>query len=303
VRLNGVAEMLANLLRETFTKSIIISLDLVAGIPAINGDENQLNQCLLNLCVNARDAMPEGGRIAIKTETVLASHVRRQFPEAAAERYVSVSVSDNGSGMDDAIQRRVFEPFFTTKPVGHGSGLGLAVVYGVVRNHDGFVEVKSKLGRGTTFSIYLPIANEAARQRSEAGSKHTTLDSAGSGETILFVDDEEKQLKAMHGFLESNGYRVLSAKTGIEALEIFKQHKDAIAVAVLDLGLPQLGGWQAFQQMRELRPNLKALIATGFVSPEVQAEMAQGKLVGVIVKPYQLDDLLEKISQAIHYAE
>ena len=300
VRLNGVAEKLANLLTETFTKTIIITLDLKPGLPAINGDENQLHQTLLNLCVNARDAMPEGGRISLKTETVLATDLRRRFPEAAAERYVSVSVSDNGNGMDDATQRRVFEPFFTTKPVGQGTGLGLAVVYGIVKNHDGFVEVKSKLGHGTTFCIYLPIPTEAARQRSEAGSKQTVLNSVGNGETILFVDDEERQLKAMRRFLEGNGYRVLGAQTGVEALETFKQHKDAITVAVLDLGLPQLGGWQAFQQMRELRPKLKVLIATGFVSPEVEAEMAQGKLCGVIVKPYQLDDVLEKISQAIH---
>jgi two-component system, cell cycle sensor histidine kinase and response regulator CckA len=300
VRLNGVAEKLANVLTETFTKTINITLDLKPGLPAINGDDNQLHQSLLNLCINGRDAMPEGGRISIKTETVSGTDLRRRLPEAAAERYVSVSVSDNGSGMDEGAQRRVFEPFFTTKSVGQGTGLGLAVVYGIVKNHDGFVEVKSKLGNGTTVCIYLPIPSKAAGQSSETGSKHIVLNSAGSGETILFVDDEETQLKAMRGFLASNGYKVFSALTGVEALEIFKQHKDAIAVAVLDLGLPQLSGWQAFQQMRELCPRVKVLIATGFVSPDVEAEMAQGKLCGVIVKPYQLDDVLEKISQAIH---
>ena len=300
VRLNSLAEKLANLLTKTFTKTIIIILDLEPGLPAINGDENQLHQTLLNLCVNARDAMPEGGRISLKTETVSGTDLRRHVPEAAAERYVSISVTDRGIGMDDATQRRVFEPFFTTKPVGEGTGLGLAVVYGIVKNHAGFIEVKSKLGHGTTFWIYLPIPSEATRQTSAAGSNYTALKRAGSGETILFVDDEETQLNVMRRFLENEGYRVLSAQNGVEALETFKQHKDAIAVAVLDLGLPHLGGWQAFQQMREIRPELKALIATGLISPEVEAEIAQEKLCGVLSKPYQLDDVLEKISQAIH---
>jgi PAS domain S-box-containing protein len=300
VRLNSVAEKLANLLRETLTKTISIILDLDPGLPTINGDENQLHQTLLNLCVNARDAMPEGGRISLQTETVSGSDLRCHVPEAAAERYVAISVSDSGSGMDAATQQRVFEPFFTTKPLGQGTGLGLAVVYGIVKNHDGFIDVKSKLGDGTTFCIYLPIPTEAARQRSEAGSNSTGLKRAGSGETILFVDDEETQLNVMRHLLESEGYRVLAAKNGVEALETFKQNKDAIAVAVLDLGLPQLGGWQAFQQMREIRHGLKVLITTGFVTPEVEAEMASGKLCGVIVKPYQLNDVLEKIWQAIH---
>ena len=149
VRLNSLAEKLANLLTETFPKTIIIILDLEPGLPAINGDENQLHQTLLNLCVNARDAMPEGGRISLKTETVSGTDLRRHVPEAAAERYVSISVTDRGIGMDDATQRRVFEPFFTTKPVGQGTGLGLAVAYGIVKNHDGFIEVKSKVGHGT----------------------------------------------------------------------------------------------------------------------------------------------------------
>jgi two-component system, cell cycle sensor histidine kinase and response regulator CckA len=301
VRLNSVAEKLANLLRETFTKTISIILDLDPGLPTINGDENQLHQTLLNLCVNARDAMPDGGRISLKTETVSGGDLRCHVPEAAAERYVAISVSDSGSGMDAATQRRVFEPFFTTKPLEQGTGLGLAVVYGIVKTHDGFIDVKSKLGDGTTFCIHLPIPTEAARQRSEAASNSTGLKRAGSGETILFVDDEETQLNVMRHLLESEGYRVLGAKTGVEALETFKQNKDAIAVAVLDLGLPQLGGWQAFQQMREIRHDLKVLITTGFVTPEVEAEMANGKLSGVIVKPYRLDDVLEKISQAIHH--
>ena len=300
VRLNSVAEKLANLLTETFSKTIVITLDLERELPMINGDDNQLHQTLLNLCVNARDAMPGGGRISLKTETVSGTELRRRFPEAEAERFASISVSDRGSGMDEATRRRVFEPFFTTKPLGQGTGLGLAVVYGIVKNHAGFIEVESQMGRGSTFCIYLPVPNEATAQTSQQRVSSAALKPAGRGETILFVDDEEHQLNVMRRFLESEGYRVLAAKDGLEALETFRRHKEEVAVAVLDLGLPKLGGWQAFQQMREIRPELKALVATGFVSADVEAEMAQGKLGGVIAKPYQLDDVLEKISQAIH---
>jgi PAS domain S-box-containing protein len=300
VGLNSVAEKLANLLSETFSKAIAITLDLERGLPAIDGDENQLHQALLNLCVNARDAMPKGGRISLKTAQVSGEALRHRQPEAVAESYVLISVSDSGSGMDEATQRRIFEPFFTTKPVGEGSGLGLAVVYGIVKNHAGFIEVESRIGRGTTFCIHLPIPTATSEQNSGDGRNGKWSKPKGHGETILFVDDEERQLNIMRRFLESEGYKVLAARDGLEALETFKRHKEEIAVAVLDLGLPRLGGWPAFQQMREIRPALKVLVASGFVSAEVEAEMAQGKLVGIIAKPYQLDDVLEKISQAIH---
>ena len=303
VRFNSLAEKLTTLLTETFSKTIVITLDLQHGLPAINGDENQLHQALLNLCVNARDAMPQGGRIAFQTGTVSGAELRSRFPEAVAQRYVAVSVSDTGSGMDEATQRRIFEPFFTTKPVGTGTGLGLAVVYGIVQNHGGFVEVRSRTDHGTTFFIYLPVAQQADGRTAETRVNDNGRAPAGRGETILFVDDEEQQLKVMRTFLEIEGYEVLGAKDGVEALEIFKQRKDEIAVTVLDLGLPKVGGWQALEQIREIDNCAKVLLATGFISPEMEAEMAQGELCGVIAKPYRVDELLEKISQAIHPSE
>jgi PAS domain S-box-containing protein len=299
VKLNEVAEKLAKLLTQTFPKTIVITLELERELSAIAGNENQLHQTLLNLCVNARDAMPKGGRIAIKTETVVGEELRRRMPEAGARCYASISVSDGGSGMDEATQRRIFEPFFTTKPMGEGTGLGLAVVYGIVKNHGGFIEVKSIVGHGATFCVYLPIPEKTAGEELISAANDAAPKVTGRGQTILFVDDEERQLNAMRGFLESEGYKVLPAKDGVEALERFKQHQDKIALAVLDLGLPRLGGWQAFQQMREIKPELQALVASGFVSPEVEAEVAQGKLAGVITKPYSLDDVLGKISTTI----
>jgi two-component system, cell cycle sensor histidine kinase and response regulator CckA len=299
VEINNVAEKLVGLLTETFPKTLVITLELERGLPSIRANENQLHQTLLNLCVNARDAMPEGGRIALKSQTISGAEVRRRMPEADTSRYISISVSDTGMGMDEATRRRIFEPFFTTKPAGQGTGLGLAVVYGIVKNHGGFIEVKSEVGRGTTFCIYLPIPEKVATEISETTASDIARKPAGRGETVLFVDDEEQQLKVMQRFLESEGYKVLGARDGREAVETFKRHKDEIAIAVLDLGLPKLGGWQAFQEMREVRPELKVLVASGFVSAELEVEITQGKLGEIIEKPYRLDEILEKISAAI----
>jgi CheY-like chemotaxis protein len=299
VDLNKVADKLALLLTETFPKGIMVTLDLERGLPAINGDENQLHQVLLNLCVNARDAMPEGGRILVKTHRLSGEELRGRLPGAKEEAYVLMSVSDTGTGMDQTIQRRIFEPFFTTKPLGQGTGLGLAVAYGIIQNHAGLIELESHIGRGTTFCIYLPTVSAAAERVTDATTGNIAQTRTGRGETVLFVDDEEQQLKIMRRFLEDEGYRVLCARDGFEAVETFKQHKDEIAIAVLDLGLPKLSGWQAFQQMREIQPDLKALIATGFASEEVEAELVQGKVGALITKPYQLDKVLENICRTI----
>jgi CheY-like chemotaxis protein len=294
-----VIENFAALLKETFNKTIDINLDLDKGVPAIRGDENQFRQILLNLCLNSRDAMPEGGRISIMTETVSREELRRRIFEVEAARYVSISVTDTGCGMDAATQQRIFEPFFTTKPKDRGTGLGLAVVYGIVKNHDGFIEVKSETGCGTTVCIYFPVPDVAAEAISVAAPIVTTPKCENGGETILIVDDEPPQLDLMLRLLKREGYKVFGAKDGIEAVEVFKRHKDVIALAVMDLGLPKLNGWQALEQMRKIRPALKALIASGFVAADVKAEIEQAGLGEVISKPYRLDEVLEKISQAV----
>ena len=181
VALNSIASELAGLLTETLAETIVVAVELERELPAINGDANQLHQALLNLCVNARDALSESGRIELKTETVAGAELRRRHPQAAAERYVAISVRDTGSGMDDATQRRIFEPFFTTKASGQGTGLGLAVVYGIVKNHAGFIEVKSRIAHGTTFCIYLPVAPQTAEYASEIAPNSPARTRAGQG--------------------------------------------------------------------------------------------------------------------------
>jgi CheY-like chemotaxis protein len=264
-------------------------------------DPNQINQVLLNLCVNARDAMPNGGELRLATGTITGAELRDRFQDARERQYAWISVADTGSGMDETTKERIFEPFFTTKEPGRGTGLGLSVAYGIIRNHGGFVSVASQPRAGTIVCIYLPISEDAAptdvRQEAYKGEGGEFL---GAGETILFVDDEARQLRVMKNFLEGEGYRVLPAADGAEAVEMYLRHKDEIAVVVLDLGLPKLNGWEAFQKMKQENPGLQAIIATGYMSAEIESQMAQREVSGLVMKPYQLDDLLAKIWKAIH---
>ncbi|MGH7846193.1 MAG: hybrid sensor histidine kinase/response regulator [Candidatus Binatia bacterium] len=302
VRVHTVIERLQILVTETFPKTIAVSSLLDREVPLIMADPNQINQVLLNLCVNARDAMPNGGELRLATGTITGAELRGRFQDAIEQQYAWISVADTGLGMDDITKKRLFEPFFTTKEPGRGTGLGLSVAYGIIRNHGGFVSVASQPGAGTTVCIYLPLPKEKAavddvRQQAYEEAAGECL---GAGETILFVDDEARQLRVMKNFLESEGYRVLVAADGAEAVEMYLRHKDEIAVVVLDLGLPKINGWQAFQKMKQEQPGVRAIVATGYLSPEIESQMAQREVSGVVMKPYQVDDLLAKRSNAIH---
>jgi PAS domain S-box-containing protein len=299
VQLNAVIGKLEAILKETFPKTIVTSLVLETELPSIKANAQQINQALLNLCVNARDAIGTSGSIAIRTETVRGADVRQRFQEAKGDHYVCISVADTGCGIDAASQARIFEPFFTTKQVSQGTGLGLSVVYGIVTSHSGFIDVESTVGAGTIFRIYLPLPSEQTDVVGEETVFTAPTQPTGGGETILFVDDEENQLHLMRRFLESEGYKVSAAKDGAEAVEIFLKNKDTIDLAVLDVRLPKLNGWEAFQRMREVRPEIRAVFATGLLSPEMEAEITKGKLGGIILKPYKLEVVLQKIAEVL----
>jgi CheY-like chemotaxis protein len=290
-------------LYEIFPKTIDVSLELTPELPAVMADTNQLHQVMLNLCVNARDAMPSGGKLILATGVVKGAELRGQFQEATENEYLSISVTDTGMGMDESTRGRIFEPFFSTKEPGQGTGLGLSVVYGIVRNHAGFVDVSSEPGRGARFHVYLPIPKDNARTADATlplrcdGNEGARLSS--NGETILFVEDEAQQLKLMEGFLQKEGYRVLGARDGAEAVKIYSLHKHEIAAVVLDIGLPRLNGWEVFLQMKKEMAGVKILFATGYVSPDIEAGISRGDFSGVIMKPYQLDEVLTKIARAI----
>lgn len=300
--INSLLQGLQALLHETFPKTIEVFLRLEPNLPALMADPNQIHQAMLNLCLNSRDAMPDGGELLLKTGTITGVELRKHFQEARQEQYVHISATDTGHGIDKAIKNRVFEPFFTTKSQGQGSGLGLSVIYGIVTNHGGFIDVASEPGRGTTFDIYLPVPGHA-EQLTNAGDGsegNQSEETVGNAATILFVEDEAHQLSLMQKHLAADGHRVLTAKDGAEAVQAYLRHRHEIDLVVLDLGLPKLNGWEAYKMMKEADPNVKAIFATGFISPEIEAHLETGELSAVITKPYSPSDMRKKIATVLY---
>jgi two-component system, cell cycle sensor histidine kinase and response regulator CckA len=302
VEINGLLQGLQALLQETFPKTIDVFLRLEPALPTLTADPNQIHQAMLNLCLNSRDAMAEGGELLLKTGSISGVELRRHFQEARQAQYIRISVTDTGHGIDKTIRNRVFEPFFTTKSQGQGSGLGLSVVYGIVTNHGGFLDVASEQGRGTTFDIYLPVPSDIGPfiQAADGNEERAAEPSAGNGATILFVEDEIHQLNLMQKNLEAEGHRVLTARDGPEAVQTYLRHKKEIDLVVLDLGLPKLNGWEAYKMMKEADSNVKAIFATGFISPEIEAHLDTGELSAVITKPYTPSEMRKKIATALH---
>jgi PAS domain S-box-containing protein len=297
VDVNSVIEELEMLLSSTFPKTIEFVTDLSFDLPTIKADASQLHQALLNLCVNARDAMPAGGLLKISTMVVQREMVKHQSSSAQQKEFVLVEIADTGIGIHEEIRRRIFEPFFTTKEQGKGTGLGLAVVYGVVKSHFGFIEVDSAPGRGTTFRIFLPVnlKEETAVQE----KRSSILPPRGGTETILLVEDEELLVDLLTALLSSYGYQSLIARTGREAIEVFRIHHKEIALVLSDLGLPELGGRDAFLRMREIEPGLKVIFATGFIEEDERNDLLKMGAHSIILKPYVPNEILQIVRSAI----
>jgi CheY-like chemotaxis protein len=264
-------------------------------------DPDQLHQALLNLFVNARDAMPRGGVLRLSTASIDQSSVRDRFPEATASSYVRIEVSDTGHGMDHETRSRVFEPFFTTKERGAGSGMGLAVVYGVVSAHRGFVELDSQPERGTRVHLYFPAIS--ARPASRDRRARTAASSRKASETVLFVEDERMLLESVRELLEQEGYTVLPAATGEDALRIFGEKRAEISLVVADVELPEMSGWETFRKMQQQDPAVRALLVSGYLDPPMRARMLEGGAKGFIRKPYTLDEMLRTMRQVLDDGE
>lgn len=311
VDINTAIRDIVKILGETFPKTITISLDLDSSPLIIIADHNQVHQVLLNLCVNAYDAIleaqtkescqtdlhPREGKLTLRTRTIAGIDLRRRFAEALADTYGVVSVGDSGIGMDAATRARIFEPFFTTKEKGKGTGLGLSVVYGVMKTHKGFIDVESEVGQGTTFHLYFPVSHRVF----ELPEMESTVvrDGPGGHETILVVEDEELLLGLVKSFLEEKGYIVLTARDGQEAVHLYASHKDQIAVVLSDMGLPKMGGWEAYQKMREINSNVKVILASGYLDPQIRAEMLKAGAKDFISKPYDVNQILLRLREVI----
>ena len=295
--LNDVVEELAKLLKQTFPETVIFSFGLDTCLPTITADRTQIQQAVLNLAVNARDAMPSGGTIAVKTGVVPGATLQKRFTNACEESYVYVEVSDTGLGMDENVRHRIFEPFFTTKEKGKGTGLGLAVVYGVVESHHGFIDVQSAVEKGTTFSLFFPVRPSGIESLKTPPEEVKEI--AGGDETILVVEDEEMLLEMLKSFLESKGYTVITASDGEEALELYKAQQGKIDLVLTDMGLPKISGLDIFRKMKRINPKVRVVIASGYLDPGMKAAMIVEGAKEFIQKPYAPEEILRKTRDAI----
>jgi PAS domain S-box-containing protein len=289
---------LGKIMRQTFPKDISVETDTESDLWMVMGDATQLHQVLLNLCVNARDAMPNGGMLKLSARNVeVDENYAAMLADVKAGRYVVVRVIDEGTGIPPEILGRIFDPFFTTKGVGKGTGLGLSTVLGIVKSHGGAIQVSSEIGKGTVFQVYLPAVEESERAE---GDEVPLPPSPGSGELVLVVDDEATVRGAAQSVLEANGYRVLCAADGTEALAVFAQHSDEVSVVITDLMMPFMDGIALARALRKMRPDLQVVASTGLGE---KTQLAELKRVGVDVllhKPYGADSLLRVVYQLLH---
>jgi signal transduction histidine kinase/ActR/RegA family two-component response regulator len=269
-----------------------VQTDFVAGsrLPRLRIDPNQVEQVLMNLALNARDAMPNGGRLSLETQEVLINgDYRRAHPWARAGRYVLLTVSDTGTGMPRDVMERVFEPFFTTKPKGEGTGLGLAVVWGIVQQHGGMIHCYSELGVGTTFKIYLPIAEQAA---SEVGSRITGAVPRGT-ERILVADDQPHVLAIVTRVLSNAGYSVLAVDNGAEG--VAAAARESFDLHILDAVMPVLSGREACERIRMVRPRARFLFTSGYGGEALPASFLRDLGIQMVPKPFDPDALLRTV--------
>jgi len=300
LNLNLLAEDTLAIVRQTFDRAVTVEARLAESLPKVEGDTMQLQQVLMNLCINARDAMPQGGSLVLTTGTEqVAEGDERIPPESKAGWYVLLSVADTGCGMDEETQAKIFEPFFTTKEKGKGTGLGLAMVYGVVKNHGGFVTVQSEVGRGSVFTLHLPAAEKTSDRRPEALAAPERSRGAVPDQTILVVDDEESIRFLARDILEGEGYRVLLAEDGARALEVYREHQGEIGLVVLDLIMPKLGGGEVFLKMKEMDPGVHVLVSSGYSQEGKAQEILSGGALGFVQKPFHVRDLISQVRQGL----
>ncbi|MHB8782691.1 MAG: GAF domain-containing hybrid sensor histidine kinase/response regulator [Desulfobacteria bacterium] len=294
--MNEVVTGLVKLLRKVTREDIEIKTFLAEGLPTIRADQGQVEQVLVNLSLNARDAMPGGGQLVVETqEARLDEEYVKRYPYMKAGRYAVLAVSDTGVGMDEATRERIFDPFFTTKGPDKGTGLGLAVVYGIVKQHNGFVHVYSEPGKGTTFRIYFPAVDVPA------DSKVSVVQGIirGGSETILLAEDDESVRHLTEKILRSCGYTVLSARDGKEAVDIFRRHEKEIAMAVLDVVMPKMGGKQAYDEMIMTASGLKVLFLSGYSANAIHDSFVLHPEVPFIQKPFGPGALARKVREVL----
>ena len=294
VDLNRAIDGTLEIVARTFQKEITVEVQLAADLPTVVGDDAQLAQATMNLCLNARDAMPEGGTLRVWTEfRKLTAEEKFRLPAQTAEEGVILTVEDTGDGIAPEDLVRIFDPFFTTKAPGKGTGLGLSTVHWVVKNHGGCCHVDSVFGKGTSFRICMP-AHGALAELCEP----TPRRAGGRGELLLLVDDDETVRLTCKTILREAGYRVMCAADGREGLEMFRQHREEVALVLLDVIMPHMGGTTCLAELRRISPELRVVIISGY-EPGERTELGSPGVAGYLQKPFGIDQLANAVRRAL----
>jgi two-component system cell cycle sensor histidine kinase/response regulator CckA len=293
INLNAIARMSSKIFATT-KKELTVHYNLAENLLPINADPGQIEQTILNLLVNASQAMPDGGDIFIQTDNVYLDEFQIAPYQEIAGQYAKIAITDTGIGMDENIMGKIFEPFFTTKDYGQGTGLGLSSAYGIVKNHRGYITVYSEPGKGTTFVVYLPVSDELPVEESKAVAPLLR-----GNETILIIDDETMLTETGETMLHELGYEVLTANDGKTGIEIYTGHPQEIDLVILDMIMPKMSGNATFEHLKTIDPEVKVLISSGYgINGQASGLLKKG-CRGFIQKPFNLTELSKKVREAL----
>ncbi len=301
VNINEIIESLHKMLNRLIDENISMHLDFGENIWQIKADSNQMEQVITNLVVNARDAMPDGGELTIYTKNAIINKEKaKNMPDLKAGKYIRLSVKDTGMGIDEEIKDKIFDPFFTTKGRTEGTGMGLSVVHGIIKEHGGLINVFSEDGKGTAFNIYLPAIKEQKLTTELENTSENFEDYAGDGECILIVEDEKNVLSYLENILGNYGYNYISAENGEKAIKIFNKNKNSIDLLISDVVMTGIDGIELAQKLKNEKDDLKVILSSGYSSKKIAKAKIREKGFKFIQKPYDILDLLKKIYTTIN---
>jgi two-component system cell cycle sensor histidine kinase/response regulator CckA len=300
INLNSLLRGLDKILHRLIGEDIEVLTDLDESLECVRADHGQIEQVIMNLAVNARDAMPSGGKLVFATSNVeLSDSYPHRHPEMLPGRYALLSVTDTGAGMSREVRERVFEPFFTTKEKGKGTGLGLSTVYGIIKQSEGYIWVDSKPGMGTTFQIYLGSVGDVTE---EAEHRSQVEEASRGDETILLVEDDEGVRGLAREILQNSGYRIVESSGGEEAAEFYRESREPIHLILTDVVMPRLSGRELVNQLRPLRPETRVLYMSGYTDNSIVSQGALEKGIHYIQKPFTMEGLTRMVRETIDCA-